>query len=172
MHIIGILAAVLGFVAVWYWRLKVLQEAGHDAADLAGRLRGAYRMRRFRKQSQGSVLNAVDDPAMAATIFLFALAGEDAVAAYKAPAAIRAHAAEMVPPGKVDELVAYASWAARDVVDSRDVVRHFKALWRDRLTVDERHDLVRMAEEVAALSSTVVDAHRLSLVALREAIAA
>ena len=33
MHIIGIIVAVLGIAAVWYWRIKVLHEAGQDAAD-------------------------------------------------------------------------------------------------------------------------------------------
>jgi hypothetical protein len=170
MHVIGILAAILGVVAVWYWRIKVLHEAGQDAADLVGRVRGAYRMRRFRKEAEGSVLNAIDDPAMAAIVYLFALAGEDAVASHEAPAAIRAHAADMVAAGKAGELVAYAAWAARDIFDSRDVVRRFKALWRDRLTLAERHDLIRMAEAVAALSPSAVGAQRLSLDALSEAI--
>jgi hypothetical protein len=172
MHIIGILAGVLGLAAVWYWRIKVLQEAGHDAADAVGRVRGAYRMRRFRKQAEGSVLNAIDDPAMAATVFLFALAGEDAVSAHKAPDVIKGHAAGMVAPDRVDELVAYAAWAARDIVDSRDVIRRFKPLWREALAADERRDLIHMAEEIAALAPGAVDAQRLSIDLLREAIAA
>jgi uncharacterized tellurite resistance protein B-like protein len=171
MHIIGIVAAILGLVAVWYWRIKVLHEAGQEAADAVGRVRGAYRMRKFKKQAEGSVLNAIDDPAMAAAVFLFALAAEDAVSAHKAPEAIKSHAADMVAPERLDELVAYAAWAARDIVDSRDVVRRFKPLWRERLTLSERQDLIRMAEEVAALSPAALEAQRLSLDALREAIA-
>ncbi len=171
MHIIGIVAAILGLVAVWYWRIKVLHEVGQEAADVVGRVRGAYRMRRFKKQAEGSVLSAIDDPAMAATVFLFALAGEDAVSAHKAPEAIKAHAEGMVAPDRLDELVAYAAWAARDIVDSRDVIRRFKPLWRERLTLAERQDLIRMAENVAALSAAPLEAQRLSLDALREAIA-
>ncbi len=172
MHIVGVVVAVLGLAAVWYWRIKMLHEAGQDAADVVGRVRGAYRMRKFKKQAEGSVLNAIDDPAMAATVFLFALAAEDAVSAHKASEPIKAHAADMVAPDKIDELVAYAAWAARDIVDSRDVIRRFKPLWRQQLSLAERQDLIRMAEEVAALPPTAVEAQRLSLDALREAIAA
>jgi hypothetical protein len=170
MHIIGIIIAILGLVAVWYWRVKMIHEAGQDAADMVGRVRGAYRMRKFKKQAEGSVLNAIDDPALAAAVLLFVLAGEDAVSAYKAPALIKKHAAQMVAPDKLDELVAYAAWAARDIVDGRDVVRRFKPLWRERLTEAERQDLILMAEDVAALASEPVQAQTLTLEALRAAV--
>jgi hypothetical protein len=170
MHILLIVLGVLSAAAIWWWRIKMIHEAGQDAADAVGRLRGAYRMRNFKKKAEGSVLAAIDDPAMAATVLLFALANEDAVSAHQAPEFIKKNAADMVPDDKLDELVAYAAWAARDIVDARDVVRRFKPLWRERLTLAERQDLVRMAEELASLSPEPVQAQQLTLEALRAAI--
>lgn len=166
LMILGVLSAA----AFWWWRLKMIRDAGNDAADALGRIRGAYKMRQFRKKVEGSVLGTVDDPALAAAVLFYAIAKEDAVSAQRAPAVIRTHTTDMVPAERVDELVAYAEWASRDVVDPRDIVRRFKPLWRERLTPAERGDLIRMAEDIADLSPASVTSHTRTLDALREAL--
>jgi uncharacterized tellurite resistance protein B-like protein len=150
MHIIlGFLGVVIGGIALWYWRFKMLSEVGRDAADLVGRARGAYRMKKFRKASEGSVLTAIDDPALAAAIFLFTLAGERPAGTQPATALVRFEIGDIVAPDKLDEIVAYAEWAARSVADPRDCVRRFTSLWREQLSADERADLMEMAENIA-----------------------
>jgi len=153
MAIIGIILAALAGIGVWYYRVKMLGEMGSDIADLAGRARGAYRMNRFKKQADAVTLNAVDDPALAAAIFLYALANEDKPSLFKSEPEIRRVMAPVVRK-ELDELLAYAQWAARDVLDPRDLVRRFKPLWRDNLTITERQQFVGMAETVLSQSAT------------------
>ena len=162
MAIIGIILAALAGIGVWYYRIKMLGDVGSDIADLAGRARGAYRMNRFRKQADAATLNAVDDPALAAAIFLYALASEDKASLFKSEPEIRRVMTPIVR-NELDDLLAYAQWAAREVVDPRDLVRRFRPLWRDKLTLMERQQFVGMAEAVIAQSGSP-DANQLQLI--------
>lgn len=167
MHILGAILAILGVAGVWYWRFKTLHQAGTEIADVVGRAQGAIRTRRFRNKAEGSVLTTVDDPAVAAAVFLYALAGENRDAAHLSDTAIRKQIGAIVPSGDLDEVATYAAWAARSVIDPKDCIRRFKTLWRDKLTLGEREDLVAMAEAIAALGGKPLPAQALTLETLR-----
>ena len=170
MHILAILGAIVAGAGIWYWRFKAMRDVGSDVLDAAGRLRGAYRMHNFKKKAEGSVLASVDDPALGAAIFLFALANEAEGAAHLAGPEIRRQLASIVPADKMDEFLAYAEWAARSVVDARDCVRRFKTLWREHLTIAEREELVGMAGAVAALAPARAHSQTLAIEALGTAL--
>jgi uncharacterized tellurite resistance protein B-like protein len=148
MHIVAIVLAVAAGAAVWWWRIKTIHEAGRDAADMVGRVRGAYRMRKFKKAAEGSVLATVDDPALAAAILLFTLAGERPPGTQPATTLVRFELGDIVPQEQLDEMMAYAEWAARSVADPRDCIRRFTDLWRRALTIEERNNLLEMAENI------------------------
>lgn len=170
MHILAILGAIVAGAGIWYWRIKTMHSVGNDVLDAAGRLRGAYSRHNFKKKAEGSVLASVDDPALGAAIFLFALATEADGTAHLAGPEIRRQLASILPANKMDELLAYAEWAARSVVDARDCVRRFKTLWRDHLTIAEREELVGMAEAVAALAPKRAHSQTLAIEALDTAL--
>jgi hypothetical protein len=165
----AIVGAIIAGIGVWYYRLRVLRDIGGDLADLAGRARGAYRRRRFRQQADEAALGTIDDPALAAAVFLYALANEDKSSLHKAGPVIQAQLAPLIAPERLAELLSHAQWAARDIVDPGDVVRRFKPLWREVLTVTERRQLVAMAEAVAAQSNESPPGMTLSIEALRTA---
>lgn len=152
MHIVAIFMSVLGAAAVFYWRFRMLREAGRDAVDLVARARGAHRMRKFRKHAEGSVLTAIDDPGLAAAVFLFALAGERPVGTQPATSLIRAELADAIAAERMDETIAYAEWAARSVADPRDCIRRFGSLWRETLSLEQRDELLGMAANIAGPS--------------------
>lgn len=170
MHIIAFLGVVVGAISIWYWRYKMMRDVGSDVLDAAGRLRGAYRMHNFKRKAESSVLASVDDPALGAAIFLFALANEADGTAHLAGPEIRRQLASIVPADKMDEFIAYAEWAAKSVVDARDCVRRFRTLWREHLTVSERGELVGMAEAVAALAPSRAHSQTLAIEALDTAL--
>ena len=170
VHILAILGAIVAGAGIWYWRFKTMHSVGSDLLDAAGRLRGAYSRHNFKKKAEGSVLASVDDPALGAAIFLFALANEADGTAHLAAAEIRRQLASIVPADKMDEFLAYAEWAARSVVDARDCVRRFKTLWREHLTIGEREELVGMAEAVAALAPKLAHSQTLAIEALDTAL--
>jgi uncharacterized tellurite resistance protein B-like protein len=170
MHILGLLLAVIAAAGVWYWRFKAMKEVTDDVSNVVGHVRGHYRMSKFKKQAQGSVLASVEDPAMAAAIFLFALANEDEASLHLTEAEIHRQVSRIVAEADLDETLSYARWAAREVVDPRDIVRRFKPLWREKLTREERIQLVGMAEAVAALGEGDEHNQKLSITTLRMAL--
>jgi hypothetical protein len=170
MHILALLGAIIAGAGIWYWRFKAMRDVGSDVLDAAGRLRGAYRMHNFKKKAESSVLASVDDPALGAAIFLFALANEAEGAAHLAAPEIRRQLSSIVPADKMDEFLAYAEWAARSVVDARDCVRRFKTLWREHLTIGEREELAGMAEAVVALAPKRTHSQTLAIEALDTAL--
>jgi hypothetical protein len=170
MHILAVLIAVIAGAGVWYWRAKQAKEVVDDVGNMVGRVQGRIRMANFKKKAEGSVLASIEDPALAATVFLFALSNEKPDSRHLSEPAIKAEIARIVPAADLDEVVAYAQWATRDIADARDVVRRFKTLWRTKLTREERADLVAMAETVAALGDADDHNQKLSLVTLRTAL--
>lgn len=170
MHILALLGAIVAGAGVWYWRYRQARDIGGEILDAVGTVRGAYNRRSFRKKAEGSVLNSIDDPALAAAVFLFALSNETDRSNPAAETEIRRHLAAIVPAGKLDEVIAYAAWAAKSVIDPQDCVRRFKALWRDHLDVAERDDLVAMAESVAAATPNPRPTQALAIETLRTAL--
>jgi uncharacterized tellurite resistance protein B-like protein len=161
MHILALLGAIVAGAGVWYWRYRQARDIGGEILDAVGTVRGAYNR---------SVLNSIDDPALAAAVFLFALSNETDRSNPAAETEIRRHLAAIVPAGKLDEVIAYAAWAAKSVIDPRDCVRRFKALWRDHLDVAERDDLAAMAESVAAATPNPRPTQALAIETLRTAL--
>ncbi len=170
MHVLGLFLALIVGAGIWYWRFKAVKEMTDDLGDAVGRIRGQFRMAKFRKEAQGSALSSITDPALAAAIFLFVLANEDQASLHLSEPAIRDQLAGIVPSADLDEIIAYARWAAREVPDPRDVVRRFKPLWREKLTREERASLVAMAESVASVGDGVDHYQKLSIASLRMAL--
>lgn len=172
MAIVGIIIAAIVGGALWYWRFKALKEVADDVGDVLGRARGAYRMGKFRKQAEASALTSVTNPAMAAAIFLYALAGEYPERMNLAEEEIQRQIGKIVDADDLDEVLSYARWAANDVADPRDLVRRFKPLWREKLTGEERAELIAMAQTI--MSVTEADPshnQKLSFASLRTALA-
>ena len=44
------LIAILGGVAFWWWRFKMVSEAANEIGDVAGRAWGKYKRHKFRKK--------------------------------------------------------------------------------------------------------------------------
>jgi uncharacterized tellurite resistance protein B-like protein len=170
MHILALLGVIAGGAAIWYWRIKMMREMGSEVANVVGRVQGHIRTGKFRKKAEGSPLSSVEDPALAAAIFLYALANEHNEILHLSEPAIRREIARIVRAADLEEMLAYAQWAARDVVDARDVVRRFKSLWRQKLTREERSDLVSMAESIIGLGTVEHYNQKLSFITLRTAL--
>ncbi len=168
MHILALAATAMTIAAVWYWRVKALHSFGSEVFDAAGHLRGAYRRFRFRQKAESSVLGSVDDPALAAAILLFAIAGEGGLTP-AAEAEVRRQISLIAAQHRLDEILAYAAWAARQV-SPRQCLRHFKPLWRARLTLDERLHLVSMAEAIGHLAGAPDATHRFAVDTLHGAL--
>lgn len=158
MPVVGIVVALLAGAAIGFWQFRML----HNAADLAITAIAPLR-------SHAPAIASVDDPALAEAVFLLALGRECS----GDPAAVRARIGRQlaaVAPGARDELMRYAEWAGSSA-DPKDCIRRFKTLWLKRLNPAQRQQLIAMGEAVARHGGAIESRQKITLAALRLALA-
>ncbi|TIS30185.1 MAG: hypothetical protein E5W95_36180, partial [Mesorhizobium sp.] len=67
----------LGAAAFWWYRMKAMNDAAREVADVVGRVQGKIRRKRLRKQAALSPLTAIDDPVVAAATLITAIIAEN-----------------------------------------------------------------------------------------------
>jgi uncharacterized tellurite resistance protein B-like protein len=148
MHILGLLIAVLAGAGFWWWRMKAAGEAANEAADVAGRIWGKYKRRKFLNKVEDSPLAVIDDPATAAIVLLHVVAAEDGNHGPIKEEAIRN---EVVSTMRIDnpvEIITFSKWTASHAVESKSIMMRYGKLWLEALSRDERSELVGMVERV------------------------
>lgn len=124
MHILFALLGFLGFIAVWYWRLKALQEVAKDGRKVAETVANLPRKMRFKNKSGKGGLAVVDDPREAATILMLEIAQARGTLTERQEAAIRGeimHHFEF-QESDANELITQAGWLSRNAGASHAVV--------------------------------------------------
>ena len=151
MPILGVLVAAIVGAAVWYWRLKMVREAGSEIIDSVERMRGAFKRRQFRKRAEAAPLASIKDPAIAAVAFFSCLANEKPMFVDAARNVIRSRMSGIIAAKDMDEVIIFGDWAAKGVINIEDPIRRFRDLWFNALTTDERSELIGIAEQVSAV---------------------
>lgn len=160
MGLVALIAAIIGGIAVWWWRAQQLKGAADSVIDVAGKARGAISRARFRQRAGQSVLAGVDSPGMAAATLLYSLASlrgpvsrtEEEKIDHLLETICRMNAQDR------EDAMAFASWASGQVADTNDIVRRFLPLWTNGLESAHRQDLLGMAVTVAEMSGKPTDA--------------
>lgn len=151
MAFLGILVVALSGAVVWYWRLKMAREAGNEIIDSVERMRGAYKRKKFRKQAEVAPLASIADPAIAAVAFFFCLAKEKPMYVDAAKDVVRNRMKGIIRPGDMEEMLVFGEWASKNVTSPEDPIRRFRPLWIEALDMQERQQLIGIAEDVAAV---------------------
>jgi hypothetical protein len=167
MHLVGILFMAIAGAAIWYWRLKMMREAGSEVIDSIERMRGAYKRKQFRKKAEAAPLASIADPAIAAVVFFLCLAEEKPHVKEQSEDIIRERMKEIVPAEDMDEVLIFAAWASRNVVNAHDPIRYFRGLWMDRLDYSERRELILIADAVAEVDGEPTPEQAMVLQTLR-----
>jgi hypothetical protein len=149
MPFLGLLLMVAAGAAVWWWRLKMVKEAGSEIIDSVERMRGAYKRRQFRKAAEAAPLASIQNPAIAAVVFFLVLANEKPVHKDMAKEVIRERMKDIISVKDMDEVLIFADWTAKSVVNLDDPVRRFRDMWLTALDETERRQLIDIGEQVA-----------------------
>jgi uncharacterized tellurite resistance protein B-like protein len=168
MPVLVTILAALGAAAFWYYRVKAIGAVAHDAADVAQRVRGAYRRKRFKHRAESSAFAAVDDPAAAATAMLISLATADGRLTNAAEETIKGEMRRVMAPADLDETFTFGCWLAGQATDPSDLSLRFAKLWTTALTTAERSELYDMASRVAAAGGEPTDLQRVALLRLKD----
>nr|WP_245437156.1 hypothetical protein [Mesorhizobium helmanticense] len=141
---------LLGAAAFWWYRMKAMNDAAREVADVVGRVQGNIRRKKLRKQAALSPLTAIDDPVVAAATLITAIVSENGPVLPEREAIIRSVISEIADTKKkMDEAVVYAKWAASQIDDTTIVIDKLAPFLRERLDVTERNDLLQMVNRVA-----------------------
>ncbi|TGR21517.1 MULTISPECIES: hypothetical protein [unclassified Mesorhizobium] len=141
---------VLGAAAFWWYRMKAMNDAAREVADVVGRVQGNIRRKKLRKQAALSPLTAIDDPVVAAATLITAMVSEDGPILPQREAVIREVISQIAAgQKKTDEAVVYAKWAASQIDDTTIVIDKLAPFLRERLDPSERDDLLQMLNRVA-----------------------
>ena len=144
MHILLAALGLMGVAAFWWYRLKMMNDAAGEVADVLGRIQGQFRRKRLRRQAAVAPLTAIDDPVVAAATLITAIVSENVPMTPPREAGVRAVIAEIADAKKTEEALAYAKWAAAQIDDTEVVMDKLTPFLRDRLDPDERNDLLQM----------------------------
>lgn len=149
MPILVVLLGILGAGAFWWYRLKMMNDAAQDVADVVGRVQGSIRRKKLRKQAALSPLTAIDDPVVAAATLIAAIVQEHGPLLPQREEVIRSVISEIADAKKTNEAVIYGKWAASQIDDATIVIDKLAPFLRDRLDPDERNDLLQMVDRAA-----------------------
>lgn len=149
MHILLIVLGVLGGLAFWWYRLKMMGEAASEAADAIGRVRGRVRRNRIRRQNELSPLTAIDDPVVAAATLIAAIASEDVALSDERADQLRQEVeAIAASPASAEEAMTYAKWAVGQVDDTQVTIDKLGPFLATQLDEAEKNGLMQMARRV------------------------
>lgn len=119
MHIIIGILTLLGGLAAWYYRLKMIGTAAKDVTRLAQRVRNAPRKFTFMRRVGSVGLKAVNDPREAAAILMVLIAGGYGERPLK-DAAVKTIKREIAGAFELNseeagQFITHAVWMLRDV---------------------------------------------------------
>jgi hypothetical protein len=114
-------------------------------------MRGAYKRGKFRKQAAVAPLASIADPAIAAVAFFFCLAKEKPMYFDAAKDVVRDRMRGIIRPGDMEEVLVFGEWASKNAISPEDPIRRFRDLWLQALDMQERQQLIGIAEDVAAV---------------------
>ena len=117
MHILISVLGAAGAIA-YYW--YVLRDAGNvieTVADAAGRARGGYRRRKFRRMAEASTIRAITDPRTAAVVIAVAVAGCEGDMTAEQDAILKRMMHEVLGVDDPVEELTFARWAVRGIGD-------------------------------------------------------
>ena len=145
--ILGLIAAA----AFWYWRIKAVGQVANEVHDVAGRLWGKHKRRKFLGKVNDSPLEVIDDPATAAVILMNVIATEDGVPGHIAEAAIKKEVEGQMGISDSMEILTFGKWTANHAPDSNTVILRYGKLWSENLSVKEREELLAMISRICDL---------------------
>ncbi len=168
MHILLGFLGVVAAAAYWYYRLKDAGAAAAEVVDVAQRARGAWNRRQFRNKVEGSALSAIDDPAEGAAVMMIRTCLERGPLSPATEAAIKTEIRRMTGMADPAEAFAFAVWTADQVPSPNDVSLKLRKLWGEKLTAEQRHDVLAMVTRVAEVDGDLLPAQTLAIRMLQE----
>ena len=151
MHIVAGLIALVSVLAVWYWRAKMAREAGGEILDAANDVRLAARRLMYKRKHNTHPADSVDDPRLAASGIVVAVATMDAPISQSEIAALTSAAQETfdVTEREALDMVSFGRWVSDQCGTNDEAVRRLSKVVAKLAGAEAAPDLLRMITDVA-----------------------
>lgn len=164
MHILLGLIGIVAFIAVWYWRIKMISGAARDGYDAAKGAANLPRKLKFQHRARKSGLSVVTDPREAAAVMMMEVARTRGAISEQQDTAMRA---EMTAhfgfsESEAEEMLAQAGWLSREAPAPHVVMARMSdvIIRSPGMGPKEFDDLCAMLENVAVSDGSVTTAER------------
>ena len=144
MHILMAIAGVVGTLVFIAYRISMLRQGAEEVINTVEHAAGAWRRHKFRKKAERPPLETEEDPCAAAAAIAVVLVESAGVLTAQEEAALAAEFETVMDIREASELLSYARWITKDVVDPNTVIGRVAGLLNDRLGPKEKRDLVDM----------------------------
>ncbi|MFD0916822.1 hypothetical protein ACFQ14_10420 [Pseudahrensia aquimaris] len=148
MHILGIIVAFLGAAAFWWYRVKIIRDAGSEVIDAAGRMKGKYRRNKIRTANEQSPITAIDDPITSAATLVYMML-ENAETTPAQDNFVRGQFDGFSDEVTVDEAVVYGRWAAQQGIEKRKAIKMLCKQLNGWLDLSEKLDIEKIISTVS-----------------------
>jgi uncharacterized tellurite resistance protein B-like protein len=145
------LLALLFVAAVWYWRVKAARETSAEAVDVKKDVRLAARRLMHRRGSHAHPAETVDDPRLAASGIIVAVATMDGPISQAEIARLKKVAQDTfeVSEREALDILSFGRWIAGQCTSNTEAVRRLAKVVLKTAGTEAGPDLLRMINEVA-----------------------
>lgn len=153
MHILLGLAAIVGGIVFWIWRVRNTASAAREVIEVADDVRAAVRRFGYRRVADKNPLETIEDPRLAAAGVLAAVAKMDGDYSREQMAAIQKECGRVFEASDKDaeQIAAYGRWLAQQSDNPEEVIRRLTMCLSRTLATGERQEFLGMVERVATV---------------------
>ena len=159
MHILLALIGLITFIAVWYWRIKMISGAARGGYEAAKTVANMPRKYGFQRRAGKTGLRSVNDPREAAAIMMLEIARTRGTVSATQEAAIRAEMMEHfnVTDEEAQDWLTQAGWRSREAPAPHAVMARMSdvVVQSPGMGPKEFDDLCAMLENVAVADGNV-----------------
>ena len=159
MHILVSLLGALGMAIFVLWRLQQAAYMARDVADAAGSAKSLFRRWKWRRKTNVSPIDLIEDPREATSALMIAIAQADGRISDVERQAI-AHQIKTffgATSDQADALIAQSEWTVRDGIDPSEVMRRLTPLLQRTTTQVQRGQIIAMLTATATADGRLDD---------------
>ncbi len=172
MHVILSILAVLGAIAIFVIRANQAAQAARQLGKAASGVKSMIRRNKWQNKSKADIIREIDDPRVAATVMMAAVAQADGELTERQRDAIMGHIRTDLGVGgrEATEFFAQGRWLAADAGDLTTTLHRLTGLIGMACSVEEKRQLIDMLTDVAGIENGVSQAQKDAIDRLRRAL--
>ena len=159
MHILIAILSALAVVAFIIIRIGQVARASREIGEVASEVKGLVRKKRWQGKLNPDLVKQIDDPRLAATVMMCAVAKSDGEITERQRGVILQRMGRYfeMAEAEAEDMLAHARWLASEVKDLSSFLQRSSGTVRAACTQREKGDFVDMLTALAAVEGPASD---------------